>query len=148
MVILSLDPGVTTGYVIAEVDKENLQCNVTSHGVFKYPKIDSLNRYSLWGFAFLQELHRDSDEVICEQVSPSGRNFDITPVYVTGISHYYCSIYEIPFIFRIPGFMKAPNLYAKKFLDEHFATLHERDAMAHLISYLGPNYNYEVLKNN
>lgn len=140
--ILSLDPGVSTGYVLAEV--EGCFCTVVDYGIISHniklrPKFEAktADYLKLW------ELMDKSDVILCEDVVPGGRNFNLTPVYIIGVIQYFATDIKCDLYTRIPTLMKGPNKWGKETINK-ITPVHAQDAMAHLMAYLGPNFEYRV----
>jgi hypothetical protein len=131
MIILSLDPGETTGYAVVEpLDWPN-----------QFPIVHERGVISLWrGLRGLIEEHRP-DVIVAEEYrlypnkAKTQYNDRIMPARVLGVIQSLAEEYSIPHVFQSASVGKAARLPDEVF--QRVRTLaHERDALCHAIAYL------------
>lgn len=131
MIILSLDPGETTGYAVVEPEGWPKE----------FPKVHERGVISLWrGLRALIERYHP-DVIVAEEyrLYPNKARTQyhdrILPARVLGVIQYLAEEYGIPHVFQSASVGKAARLPEEIF--ERVRTLaHERDALCHAIAYL------------
>lgn len=125
MRVLSLDPGVTTGYAF-----------------FVNGELEDTGTIPQFFGLFSLVIVKKPDVIVCEGYHQRPVKFAVSreslvPVEVIGAAKFLCSIYEIPFIEQTPAAKKLfEGEKLKQFVSLWPSTEHERDAVRHGLVYL------------
>jgi hypothetical protein len=125
MRILALDVGVTTGWAVYDTEAKDLYTGT-------FLKMDRLE--------FLLEDHKP-DIVLVERLVVRTLAFVQEAVENYGVAKYLLKQLKYAVQLRIPGFMKFAYAAHGKLLGTVGRTQHEKDATAHIITYLGVDFD-------
>ena len=132
MIVLSTDPGETTGYVVISCDDTIDTFTIIEHGVI-----------ATWhGADRLMDIHKP-DAVVCEQfrlypIAAASQSYStmIAP-RVTGALAYMCELRGIPFVEQSASVGKSARLPERIYAPaRQFKTVHEKDALRHAAAYV------------
>ena len=126
MLILAIDPGETTGYVIAETD--GLDYDIKISGQFpNWQSLEALIVYWLPDHIIYEAFH------LSPQIAKFKTRSIMPTVEVIGVLKFLAWQYTTPLISQPPGFKELITL------PRHVAGVtgpHARDALRHLVAYL------------
>ncbi len=138
--ILSVDPGMTTGLVVAE--------NIRSPDQFDFYALELNWSQRFWFLTFFKDYHPIIEKIIIEEYrlfkhkASDQTNSIIPSVRVIGIIEAYAFEYSLinKIVYQIPAEIKSYGKYTLNILDHHLEFVgpskHTRDAYRHLRLFL------------
>ena len=137
--ILCFDPGNTTGWVWVTRDELDAPWDIQDSGDFEHEHPNAIN--------IVEELiDEDVDHVIYERIRPFRAAIRVEGIEVIGWIQSRCKRRKIEYLAREPSHLAGPRNWRITLPQEfkRHSARHQRDALYHLISYLGVDHIADV----